>query len=232
MEKNQFTLGSKVVPHSKMGVLGAHQSDSTVWRRAKEKGQDFLYYVKNEYSPLGSHDRWLVLSEEAYDSSIKRPQSGDYYLVSDLDEYRGPNSNRGKILLEDVYEYLHNEMIDQFKVGDTVVVSHKVKSFHLGWENTWVDDMDKFIGRQCIITDITTIGLGIGLRLNDKKDSNWTMYKYSFPIHVIRPAVMAAEEAPKPVTKAKSSDKKLYSDTITVQPGITLKLQISCNKEI
>jgi hypothetical protein len=63
------------------------------------------------------------------------------------------------------------EMTQEFKIGDRVKVVRQVPSNDpngmgsgLQWCNSWIDSMDKFIGKEGVITYVDNLcGIGIGL---------------------------------------------------------------------
>jgi hypothetical protein len=58
--------------------------------------------------------------------------------------------------------------LHRFKVGDKVKIFRKTKSYMDGWNDVWVDDMNNYIGREDVISDITHKGIRL-----KSIDFNW-----------------------------------------------------------
>jgi len=76
---------------------------------------------------------------------------------------------------EEVYKTLHKVIIEEtgLKVGDTVEVFRKAKSYELGWPNSWVSSMDYVVGELCEISKIDFQGV----RFKD--------HSFQYPIYVL-----------------------------------------------
>jgi len=75
----KLVIGKKYVPHSK-SVGPTNLDSSIVWRRAQEKGQNYLYYT-------GVYDGTYCFNE-SLDASITEGEGyGDYFAISDVTEY-------------------------------------------------------------------------------------------------------------------------------------------------
>ena len=51
---------------------------------------------------------------------------------------------------------------DPLKVGDKVRITRSAKSHSEGWDNTWISNMNKYIGTETVVTNIYG-GSGISL---------------------------------------------------------------------
>lgn len=43
--------------------------------------------------------------------------------------------------------YIKMQEESNFKIGDKVKILRKAKSYEMGWRDSWIDEMDKFIGK-------------------------------------------------------------------------------------
>ncbi len=53
--------------------------------------------------------------------------------------------------------------MNDFKVGDRVIIARKTESRTGGWEYCWVSGMDRYIGKETVI--VSSLGLCCGFRL-------------------------------------------------------------------
>lgn len=65
------------------------------------------------------------------------------------------------------------------KVGDQVRVTRKAESCEDGWDNIWVGQMGKWVGRKVfVVEDFGVMGFGVGIN----KRSVWNL---SYPYFVL-----------------------------------------------
>ena len=88
----------------------------------------------------------------------------------------------GYLILEAVEEKeksIHDILVERstLEVGDTVIVTHKVPSYDLGWENRWSKDMDSAIGEECVVTEVP---YSSGVRLDGKGND------YYYPLQSVQ----------------------------------------------
>lgn len=53
----------------------------------------------------------------------------------------------------------------KFKVGDKVVVTHRARDFENGWNNSWCNDMNKYVNREAVVQDFRGTS-GIQLKID------------------------------------------------------------------
>jgi hypothetical protein len=109
---------------------------------------------------------------------------------------------------------MHEQILESLdlKTGDTVRITHKVPSYNLGWRNSWIEDMDEFIGKTTVITD-THRNSGIGIHIDG-------LGSYNFPAQSIEV-----------VSRAKSSvDIELTSDYTANVAADGSYVQVGCQK--
>lgn len=58
-------------------------------------------------------------------------------------------------------EEKYDKCLSKFKVGDTIRIFKKVKSRSEGWDNFWIEEMDKYINTIGVITYIDDRRSGI-----------------------------------------------------------------------
>ncbi len=80
MEHTQVKLGMKVVPHSKSYAQDLQNSQE--WKRAKEKGQEYLFV--NYAHPSHTHGRVYILG---LTNDSPNSHAGDFFLVTDFNRY-------------------------------------------------------------------------------------------------------------------------------------------------
>lgn len=102
------------------------------------------------------------------------------------------------------------------KEGDIVTVTGKWPSHSLGWKNSWVLFMDEFVGKRCVVGEISSDRTGIQLF--------WDGDDYWFPPHVLKKLADAPKKAePVPTTEDEpmASDATLRDDfAIRILEGI------------
>lgn len=74
-------------------------------------------------------------------------------------------------------QFLHSKKI---KVGNKIIVTSTARSYDMGWCNSWVPEMDHFVGKKCIFK-AKCGSSGIALYSPELQAS------FSFPFFVIRP---------------------------------------------
>ena len=72
--------------------------------------------------------------------------------------------------------YLEGHENSGLKVGDIVKVTRKSESNERGWSNSWIKDMNKFIGKECKII-LDNNDRGFRLELNGEQ--------WNFPCFVL-----------------------------------------------
>ena len=95
------------------------------------------------------------------------------------------------IMVEEVEEKeksIHDILVERstLEVGDIVIVTHKVPSYDLGWENRWSKDMDSAIGEECVVTEVP---YSSGVQLDGKGND------YYYPLQ----SVQFVHKGPKPI---------------------------------
>jgi len=120
------------------------------------------YYVMdlNDYS-----EYTLITDEQFYNQVLNKPQTMPQTTQDAPQETKQyPKTAEG----------LYQMTVDllAFEVGDIVRVTHKVPDNYNGWQNSWRDSMDSFIGREYKIQGI--FETGIQLEYTDG---------YNFPIY-------------------------------------------------
>lgn len=75
--KKDYKVWDKVVPHAK--TIADSLEDSLEWKRAREKGQEFLYVARNDVSG------YLSLRND------NQGITGDWFNYSDVTPYEEPN---------------------------------------------------------------------------------------------------------------------------------------------
>jgi hypothetical protein len=89
--------------------------------------------------------------------SVQKDYGDLPYLVKwDNDTTNGYEAS-DLIKVEEVKEKektIHDILVERstLEVGDIVIVTHKVPSRDLGWHNSWCSDMDRAIGKECVVT--------------------------------------------------------------------------------
>lgn len=119
------------------------------------------YYVMN----LNHYPEYtLITDEQFYNQIINKPMPQETPQDAPQETKQYPKTPEG----------LYQMTVDllAFEVGDTVKVTHKVPSNYNGWQNSWSDSMDVFIGREYKIDRIYETG--IQLEYTDN---------YKFPIY-------------------------------------------------
>lgn len=58
-------------------------------------------------------------------------------------------------------QYLNDQANCGIKVGDEVTITRAAKTNERGWDNSWTRDMDKYIGKTSIVTDIRNKGIRV-----------------------------------------------------------------------
>lgn len=73
------------------------------------------------------------------------------------------------------------KMVEEFpfKVGDFVTVTEKANDYENFWEEEWVTEMDKFIGKNCKIVELDEYNKGVKLYFSESDR------EYRFPIYLI-----------------------------------------------
>jgi hypothetical protein len=104
----------------------------------------------------------LITDEQFYNQIINKPQTMPQETPQETKQY--PKTAEG----------LYQMTVDllAFEVGDIVRVTHKVPDNYNGWQNSWSDSMDNFIGNEYKIQGI--FETGIQLEYTDG---------YKFPIY-------------------------------------------------
>lgn len=74
-------------------------------------------------------------------------------------------------------EYIRFEKACGLKAGDTVLVMSKAESRAHGWNNTWPEEMDIYVGQELTVQDVPPYGNGSGIAL---------CCNYSFPYFVLQ----------------------------------------------
>jgi len=109
--------------------------------------------------------------------------------------------------VEEKEKSIHDILVERstLEVGDTVIVTHKVPSYDLGWDNSWRGGMDDAIGKECVVTEVP---YSSGVRL-DRKGND-----YYYPLQ----SVQFVRKAPKTekVTLTKDYDAVVSKDDIKV----------------
>lgn len=162
-------------------------------------------------------------SSEYYGISKNNPQDVEGVITS-LDEGEGLShyvdwSDGGRnnydasdlIKVEEVEEVkeksVHGILVERstLEVGDTVIVTHEVPSYNLGWSNSWCRDMDDVIGRECTVIEVPNCK---GVQLNNGGRN------YRYPLQ----SVQFVRKAPKTekVTLTKDYDAIVSKDNIKV----------------
>lgn len=70
-----------------------------------------------------------------------------------------------------LYMEAQNEWIEEnnVNIGDTVKITHSVKSHTMGWNNTWIDVMDQYVNNNLYVEDISiSRGVDAGIRLSNR----------------------------------------------------------------
>lgn len=82
--------------------------------------------------------------------------------------------------IKEEIEKLYVELQEEtgFKPGDEVKILRKAEGHESGWGNSWVEEMDKFVGKTGKIASITEHGINVEV------ESNW----YSYPYFVLEKA--------------------------------------------
>ena len=91
-----------------------------------------------------------------------------------------PVQNSTPTLPNTVAEYIAYQENCGIQVGDYVIITHKALGNEHGWSNAWPGQMDEYIGRVCIVTDICNNGIGV--RSTDSYDC---YADYHFPYFVL-----------------------------------------------
>lgn len=99
------------------------------------------------------------------------------------------------------------EMVD-LRVGDAVKVLRNAKDRESGWGDTWVPQMDKFVGEECIVKTIDDNKI----RLEHNNGISW-----SFPFFILQ---KIGESLPKPI--------RLPSGDYKVEFGTDGKIKVGC----
>lgn len=63
--------------------------------------------------------------------------------------------------------------------GDYVLVTHKAPSFTNGWSNTWIEDMNYYVGK---IVRVHSLAYSSGVKL----ETGHFGYNYSFPFFILK----------------------------------------------
>lgn len=184
----KLIINEKYVPFAKTsGEQGLE--NSRVWARAKERGQDYLYYV-------GLYDNCTPTFD---DEPIKEEYcvSGDFFSPIDVTLFK-----ESKQKIENMN--IHNQILESLKleIGDLVKITHKVPTKNLGWTASWQPEMDKYVGKTGVVEQVYTCGSGVKVRI----DGDY----WSFPGHVIE---LISKQ--KPVTTVKISSEY----TAKIYPG-------------
>ena len=106
------------------------------------------YYVMN----LNHYPEYtLITDEQFYNQIINKPMPQETPQDAPQETKQYPKTPEG----------LYQMTVDllAFEVGDTVKVTHKVPSNYNGWQNSWSDSMDVFIGREYKIDRIYETGI-------------------------------------------------------------------------
>ena len=81
--------------------------------------------------------------------------------------------------METLYDKLHDAIIEEtgLKVRDTVKVLRKAKSYELGWDQSWEQPMNDWIGKELVVERISKSGVRL----------RWGCERryYFFPIHIL-----------------------------------------------
>lgn len=99
---------------------------------------------------------------------------------------------------------IYQQLVEQstLLIGDIVKVTHKVPSYDLGWGNTWVEEMDEYVGGEYRIGRIVDGRVKLGGII------------YSFPIHVLQ--LVRRKKAPVTMKLTKDYDAVISEDDIKV----------------
>lgn len=177
----RLVINEKYVPFVKTaGEEGLE--NSRVWARARERGQDYLYYV-------GVYD----FKEHAFNEQpIKTGESvgGDFFNPTDVVELTIKTTEMKSI---------HDQVLESLnlQVGDLVKITHKVPSKNLGWGANWHPEMDEYIGQTGTINDVYNDGNGV------RMFAGW-----SFPAHALE--LVSKAKAMTRVTISSDYDAKIY----------------------
>jgi hypothetical protein len=76
--------------------------------------------------------------------------------------------------------YLEQHKASGFSEGDLVIVTRKSSNYENGWDNSWVNRMDDFVDRKCVITNDSGAK---GFTLKYENNNNY--YGYDFPWFVL-----------------------------------------------
>jgi hypothetical protein len=72
-------------------------------------------------------------------------------------------------------DYIRMQELSGFRVGDKVRVVRTAKKHELGWENTWVDEMDNTVGKIfTIIDDLGKYGFTLSTDIDGKNGPRLT----------------------------------------------------------
>jgi len=85
------------------------------------------------------------------------------------------------------------------KVGDTVKVLRKAEQYEMGWDSTWVKEMDETIGKTFVVREINWFGVS----LND--------LHFTFPVCVLKKVDPAEHEFEFDAFIIKNDNGKIYS---------------------
>jgi hypothetical protein len=108
---------------------------------------------------------------------------------------------------EEKEKSIHDILVERstLEVGDTVIVTHKVPSHDLGWDNGWTKGMDDAIGWECTVISKPS---SQGVRLDDRgEDYNYPLQSVQFVRKGLQPIT---------VSLAKDYDAIVSKDNIKV----------------
>jgi hypothetical protein len=74
--------------------------------------------------------------------------------------------------------YVEQQAKFKCNVGDTVRVSHSCESHANGWPNSWINDMDFYIGKHGIVLGIYDYGIQIKFTIDNES-------RFTFPYFVL-----------------------------------------------
>ena len=111
----------------------------------------------------------LITDEQFYNLIINKPQTMPQ-TPQDAPQDAPQETKQYPKTAEGLYQMTVDLLA--FEVGDTVRVTHKVPDNYNGWQNSWSDSMDVFIGREYKIQGIFETGIQL-----EHTDS------YKFPIY-------------------------------------------------
>ena len=152
---NKFKVGDRVMIDKSSDYYGNSNSNSK--SNPKDVEGVLTSIVWDEGGTLPYHVKWSDGTRNNYDAS-------DLVKVEEVKEKE---------------KSIHDILVERstLEVGDVVMVTHKVPSYDLGWDNNWSKGMDSAIGRENTVISKPS---SQGVRLDDRG------IKYNYPLQSVQ----------------------------------------------